>query len=78
LASRLIDVALRARTAATLKFKPREADFAIYQIGLRLGLQFDLGPVNFDFNYTLGLNSFTKTDYRTSSHVTQFNLGWLF
>ena len=40
--------------------------------------QFDLGPVNFDFNYTLGLNSFTKTDYRTSSHVAQFNLGWLF
>ena len=61
-----------------LKFKPREADFVIYQIGLRLGWQFDLGPVNFDFNYTLGLNSFTKTDYRTSSHVTQFNLGWLF
>ena len=61
-----------------LKFKPREADFVIYQIGLRLGWQFDLGPVNFDFNYTLGLNSFTKTDYRTSTHVTQFNLGWLF
>jgi hypothetical protein len=56
-----------------LKFKP-------YQVGLRLGWQFDLGPVNFDFNYTLGLNSFTKTDYRTSTHVTQFqfNLGWLF
>jgi hypothetical protein len=61
-----------------LKFKPREADFVIYQIGLRLGWQFDVGPVNFDFNYTLGLNSFTKTDYRTSTHVTQFNLGWLF
>jgi hypothetical protein len=43
-----------------------------------LGWQFDLGPVNFDFNYTLGLNSFTKTDYRTSTHVTQFNVGWLF
>lgn len=61
-----------------LKFRPRDADFVIYQLGLRLGWQFDLGPVNFDFNYTLGLNSFTKTDYRTSSHVTQFNLGWLF
>ena len=61
-----------------IKFSPRDADYVIYQIGLRLGLQFDLGPVNFDFNYTLGLNSFTKTDYRTSSHVTQLNLGWLF
>jgi hypothetical protein len=61
-----------------LKFKPKDADFVIYQAGLRLGWQFDLGPVNFDFNYTLGLNSFTKTDYRTSTHVTQFNLGWLF
>jgi hypothetical protein len=61
-----------------LKFKPRDANFVIYQVGMRLGWQFDLGPVNFDFNYTLGLNSFTKTDYRTSSHVTQLNLGWLF
>ena len=61
-----------------LKFKPKEAEFIIYQVGLRLGWQFDLGPVNFDFNYTLGLKLFTKTDYRTSTHVTQFNLGWLF
>ena len=61
-----------------IKFSPRDADYVIYQVGLRLGVQFDLGPVNFDFNYTLGLNSFTKTDYRTSSHVTQLNLGWLF
>ena len=61
-----------------LKFGPRDANFVIYQVGLRLGWQFDLGPVNFDFNYTLGLNSFTKTDYRTSSHFTQLNLGWLF
>ena len=61
-----------------LKFKPKEADLVIYQLGLRLGWQFDLGPFNFDFNYTLGLNSFTKTDYRTSTHVTQFNVGWLF
>ena len=61
-----------------IKFSLRDADYVIYQVGLRLGVQFDLGPVNFDFNYTLGLNSFTKTDYRTSSHVTQLNLGWLF
>jgi len=61
-----------------LKFSPKDANIAIYQIGLRLGWQFDLGPVNVDFNYTLGLNSQTTTDFRTSSHVTQFNLGWLF
>ena len=64
-----------------LRFKPKDIPgypLAIYLAGARFGAQVDLGPVNFDFNYTLGLNSFTKTDYRTSSHVTQFNIGWLF
>ena len=60
-----------------LKFWPRDVGVVIYQLGLRLGFQFDVGPINFDFNYTLRLNSFTKTDWRTSTHVTQFNLGWL-
>jgi hypothetical protein len=50
----------------------------IYQAGARLGVAFDLGPFNFDFNYTIGMNSITKTEFRTNSHVFQFNLGWLF
>jgi hypothetical protein len=64
-----------------LKFKPKDIPgypLAIYVAGLRLGTQFDLGPLNFDFSYTIGMNSYTSTDYRTNSHVFKFFLGWLF
>jgi len=64
-----------------LKFKPKDIPgypLAIYLAGLRLGTQFDLGPLNFDFNYTIGMNSLTKTSFRTNSHVFKFFLGWLF
>ncbi|UCF47635.1 MAG: hypothetical protein JSU89_10710 [Myxococcales bacterium] len=64
-----------------LKFKPKDVPgypFAIYVAGFRLGTQFDLGPLNFDFNYTISMNSATKTDFRTNSHVFRFLLGWLF
>ena len=64
-----------------LKFKPKDVPgypFAIYVAGFRLGAQFDLGPLNFDFNYTISMNSATKTDFRTNSHVTRLLLGWLF
>jgi hypothetical protein len=64
-----------------LKFKPKDIPgypLAIYVAGLRIGTQFDLGPLNFDFSYTIGMNSFTTADYRTNSHVFKFFLGWLF
>ncbi|MEM9730622.1 MAG: outer membrane beta-barrel protein [Myxococcota bacterium] len=64
-----------------LKFRPKQIPgfpLVIYQAGMRLGAQIDIGPVNIDFNYTIGLNSISKTDFRTNSHVTQLNLGWLF
>ena len=63
------------------KFKPKDIPgypLAIYLAGFRFGTQFDLGPLNFDFNYTIGLNSATATDFRTNSHVFKFFLGWLF
>jgi len=63
------------------KFKPKDIPgypLAIYVAGLRIGTQIDLGPLNFDFSYTIGMNSFTATDYRTNSHVVKFFLGWLF
>jgi hypothetical protein len=43
-----------------------------------LGAQFDLGPLNFDFNYTIGMNSLTNTEFRINTHVFKFFLGWLF
>ena len=64
-----------------LKFKPKQVPgypLSIYVAGFRLGTQFDLGPLNFDFNYTISMNSATKTDFRTNSHVFRFLLGWLF
>jgi len=63
------------------KFKPKDIPgypLAIYVAGLRIGTQIDLGPLNFDVSYTIGMNSFTATDYRTNSHVFKFFLGWLF
>jgi hypothetical protein len=63
------------------KFKPKDIPgypLAIYLAGLRMGTQFDLGPLNFDFSYTIGMNSMTATDFRTNSHVFKFFLGWLF
>lgn len=64
-----------------LKFRPKEIPgypLAIYVAGFRLGTQFDLGPLNFDISYTIGMNSFTATDFRTNSHVFKMFLGWLF
>lgn len=64
-----------------LKFRPQQIPgypLAIYVAGFRLGTQFDLGPLNFDFNYTIGMNSFTATEFRTNSHVFKMFLGWLF
>ncbi len=64
-----------------LQFKPKEIPgypLAIYLAGARFGVQFDLGPLNFDFNYTIGMNSLTDTEFRTNTHVFKLFLGWLF
>ena len=69
------------RNRKALKFKPKQIPgypLAIYVAGARFGTQFDLGPLNFDFNYTISINSFTKTEFRTNAHVFKFFLGWLF
>jgi len=64
-----------------LRFKPKDIPgypLAIYLAGLRIGTQFDLGPLNFDVSYTIGMNSLTSTTFRTNTHVFKFFLGWLF
>jgi len=64
-----------------LKFKPKDIPgypLSIYIAGARFGVQFDLGPLNFDVSYTISMNSATKTSFRTNSQVFQFYLGWLF
>ncbi|MEZ4287620.1 MAG: hypothetical protein R3A47_05650 [Polyangiales bacterium] len=64
-----------------IRFGPKKfpgVPIAIYQAGARMGVQFDLAMFNFDFSYTINLNSVTKTDYRTNVHDLRFNLGYLF
>jgi len=64
-----------------LKFKPKDIPgypLSIYIAGARFGVQFDLGPLNFDASYTISMNSATATDFRTNTHVFKFFLGWLF
>jgi hypothetical protein len=64
-----------------LQFRPGDVPgytIAPYLAGARMGAQFDLGPLNFDVNYTIGINSITKTVFRTNTHVFKVFLGWLF
>lgn len=62
----------------TIKLKPKEVDFAIYQAIGRVGVNFDVAMFNFDFNYSISLNSASKTSYRTSYQQLQVNLSYLF
>jgi len=62
----------------TVKFRPKDVDFAIYQAIGRVGVNFDIAMFNFDFNYSISLNSATKTSFRTGYHQLQLNLAYLF
>ena len=64
--------------APTLKLRPKEVDFAIYQAIARFGVNFDLAMFNLDFNYSISLNSATNTSFRTGYHQLQLNLAYLF
>ncbi len=64
--------------SATVKFRPKEASLAIYQALARFGVNFDVAMFNFDFNYSISMNSATKTSYRTGYHQIQINLAYLF
>jgi hypothetical protein len=61
-----------------VKLRPKEANFAIYQAIARFGVNVDLAMFNLDFNYSISLNSATKTSYRTGYHQLQFNVAYLF
>jgi len=62
----------------SLKLRPKEIDLAIYQALARFGINFDLAMFNFDFNYSISMNSATSTSYRTGYHQLQFNVAYLF
>ncbi len=65
-------------TEVSFKLKPKDVDFAIYQAIGRVGVNFDIAMFNFDFNYSISMNSATKTSYRTGYHQLQVNLSYLF
>jgi len=62
----------------SVKLKPKDIDLAIYQALARFGVSFDLAMFNFDFNYSITMNSATTTSYRTGYHQIQVNLAYLF
>lgn len=62
----------------SLKLRPKDDDLAVYQALARFGASVDLAMFNLDLNYSISLNSATKTSYRTSYHQVQLNLGYLF
>jgi hypothetical protein len=62
----------------TYGHKPRDRGLPIYQALARFGVNADLAMFNVDFNYSIGLNSATKTTHRTNSHQLQLNVAYLF
>lgn len=60
------------------KFKPKEIDLMPIVVAARMGVAFDIAMFNIDFNYNIGLNSGTKTPYRTQRHIVELNLGFVF
>jgi hypothetical protein len=56
----------------------KNSDIVVYQALARFGVSFDLYMFNFDFNYSIGLNSATKTEWRTRYQLLQFTLAYVF
>lgn len=65
-------------TSVNLRLRPKEVEFAIYQALARFGINFDLAMFNFDFNYSISMNSAGRTSERTSYHQLQLNVAYLF
>jgi hypothetical protein len=78
LASGTLEVPGEDPASASAKYRPKDADLAVYQALARFGINFDLAMFNFDFNYSISMNSATSTSYRTGYHQLQFNLAYLF
>lgn len=78
LVSETIDVPGQDPVTVSLKLKPKDIDLAVYQALARFGISFDLAMFNFDFNYSITMNSATTTSYRTGYHQIQLNLAYLF
>ncbi len=61
-----------------IKISPKDVDLRVLNVDWILGTQMDIGWLNLDIQYGLGLTNSTKTDIRTNSHEIHLNLGFLF
>ena len=62
----------------TYKFKPREVGLNWFNIDYILGTQFDVGVLNLEVLYNLGVNNSSRDGFRTNSHEIHFNIGFWF
>jgi len=59
----------------TGKFKPSELKLHFYNLGARFGTQVDLGMINVDLSYTIGIRNSFQSRMRTNNHCVLLSLG---
>ena len=59
----------------TEKFAPSELKIHTYNLGARFGTQVDLGMINVDMSYTIGITNSLQSRMRTNSHGAMISLG---
>jgi hypothetical protein len=59
----------------TEKFAPGELRLHTYNLGARFGTQVDLGMINVDMCYTIGITNSFQSRMRTNSHSVMLSLG---
>jgi hypothetical protein len=59
----------------TEKFAPSELRIHTYNLGARFGTQVDLGMINVDASYTIGITNSFQSRMRTNSHGGMISLG---
>ena len=62
----------------TFKFKPKEVGLNWFNINYLIGTQFDIGSLNLEVMYNLGVNNSSRDGFRTNSHEIHFNIGFWF
>lgn len=61
-----------------IRFKPKEVGLNWFNVDWIVGTQMDIGWLNIDIMYSLGVTNSIKSGIRTNSHEIQLNFGFLF
>ena len=56
-------------------FTPGDLNLHIYNLAARAGIQVDIGLLNLDFSYTIGITNSFKGALRTNSHGLILSVG---